>query len=346
MDRPVIKPLPPVPAFTVREATVCEANKSAARLGFAQGTVLPASFFDGEDRTRELTVNGSVYVLRWTETEGCRSCRLAPKAEAPKPPAVTLATLNRASGAVRGALQELLTALDGLSDHLDLDDPAVSRRGSAALRSVYRLERTAVHMSLFRMLLSGQYPLRRKHTDLSEKLAHLLEEAEDLLRSRQIRLDAQLPERTICCILDWDLVSFIIWELLENAVGEAGSDVSLSVVRRDRRHLIITVQNLPGKPLPEHLQNRWAQEPETPDELGKTGMGLSLVDAAVKCHGGRLLLSADEKGMLTAMACIRLPDREDPALSHRPASPMTSLDLGLTVLSPRLPDEVFDLLDL
>lgn len=347
MDRPVIKPLPPAPAFVLREGTVREATRSAARLGFAVGTVLPASFFDtARDGCMELTVNTKVYDLRYSD-RGCdRICRLSPKEAAPKTPTVTLSALSRASGAIRHALHEMLTALDGLSDHLDLNDPNVQRKGGTALRSVYRLERTASHLNMFHMLLSGSYPLQRRRTDLNEKLFSLITEAEDLFSCSGIALKTVSPEQPTSCILDWNLVSFVIWELLTNAAAESGGSVSLSLKRRDRRHLVVTVQNRPDGALPTQAQSRWAEEPETPDELGKTGMGLSLVSAAVKCHGGSFLLSTDQSNGLTAMACFYLPDKEDPLLYQFPSSPVTSLDLGLTSFSHELPVSAFDLRDL
>lgn len=346
MEDAYVRALPNAPSFTVREGTVREADAEAAALGFTPGLSISPSFFDRDaNGIIRHTVQGRAYVLRYREIGDVRLCSLFPAQDEPEPLSV-LGAFSRASGAIRSALQDLNTALNGIADDLDPANEEALRQNRLALRSLYRLERTAAHMNLFHLLQSGSYPLQRQRCELRALLIPICDEAEYLMKSRDVALTASLPARACFCNIDQHLISLIVWELLDNALANGESPVHMDVRAKSGERMTISVRSKLRTRLPEDPLRRWQNEPDDPREQQRTGMGLSLASAAAKYHGGNLLVSTSEDGVFSASAIIPLPHDADQTLGTIRYDPITSLDLGLTVLSFELPAELYDPLDL
>lgn len=351
MDSPTIKNLLRLeggPAFALQDFTVSYASPEAAALGLTPGTdvrnllenpVLPE--IGAGVAESQVFLGGQRWTLRATAMIDLTLCYL----RLPKSSAITPneSTLLHATGSIRTTLQELLVSLDAMTDML-CDDPVATHHAALALRSVFQLRRIVGNLELLSALSAGTFQLSRQSCFPVSAAAALFAELEELLRPLGLKLSWELPERDFRCCIDWPLTAALLRELIANAAADASDrtiSVSMSKVGQDR--LCFSVRNLPAAPLPEAPFHRHASEQS--DLRGRAGLGLSLVSAGAERHGGGLLLSTDESGVVTALLTIQIADRADEAL-RSPVQLPQDTDNSLVSLSQLLPGECFRLEDL
>ncbi len=351
MDSPTIKNLLRLeggPAFALQDFIVSYASPEAAELGLTPGmdirnllesTVLPE--IGAGVAESQVLLGGQRWTLRASAMIDLTLCYLRP----PKTPEIAPngSTLLHAAGSIRTTLQDLLVSLDAMADTL-CDDPVATHQAALALRSVFQLRRIAGNLELLSALSTGSFRLSRQSCLPVSAAAVLFAELEELLRPVGLKLHWELPERDFRCCVDWPLTAALLRELIANAAADASDGticLSMSKVGQDR--LCFSVRNLPAAPLPEAPFHRHASEQS--DLRGRAGLGLSLVSAGAERHGGGLLLSTDESGVVTALLTIQIADRADETV-RSPVQLPQEADSNLVALSQLLPTECFRLEDL
>ena len=262
----------------------------------------------------------------------------------PLVPAANEQTMLYTAGAIRAALQDLTTALNGLAELPGAAEGPFAQQAAMALRSVYRLQRTAGELELFAQLRAGTYPLRRSRIELTVALIELCGELGELLETAGIELRLRMPKRDVEVCLDWPLTAALLRELVTNAAADAGDgtvEVELCADSPDR--VRFTVRNRPAEPLPEPLFHRHAAERS--EGFEGLGLGLSLVSAGAACQKGSFLISVEESGELAAVLSLPVGAGRDAEL-HSQRHGLIDCDENLIALSPVLPNELFRLEDL
>ena len=339
------------PAFAVAEDGVLRVcTPEAEALGFRKDVpaeeLLPEGCLPkaaGESLETELELSGQRWSLRAMETEGLRLCFLRPAVE--PVPGPNEATLVHAASSIRRSLQELTTALNGLADVLPPEDPGASRRAAEILRSIYRLRRAAGSLEAFSSLRSGRWRLIRRRVKIAAETAAFCGELRELLQAAGIELVWSLPQRDFPVCVDWDLLQLMLRELTANAAAHsADGRVELRLTRVGELGLRFAVSNRTDQPLPRPLFHRHAAEPAELE--GGAGLGLSMVSAGAACHGGSLLLSADETGVITALLTVRGGAEEDAADSFAQLRQIPAAEAELVSFSELLPPELYRVEDL
>lgn len=340
----------PQPAFAAENGGILAVNAAAAAMGLSVGLRLsqvmePVPFWTPGE-VGELCVHllEREAALRCLTREGVTVCLVLtdPAGAGPVP-----ATLLHTAANVRASVQDLNIALEQLGGGADrkseLDIPV-----SLAVRSLYQLERTALHLEQYYRLASGDYRLNPQHCQLNELFYSLCEKARDLLSYRKIRLQYSLLQEHPKGYLDAELVSLMFWELLSNAASHSDDAcISLSLRMPGKNQLLLTLTNRwTSAPLPDHLFDRHAAPPEELSAEKGAGFGLSLVSRAVRLHGGSLVLSTDGEGSIRSALSIRMPDGPSPEIHDRRGRILPTMDYGLVSLSGWLPKEAYHPLDL
>lgn len=333
------------PAFIVEEGLIRWASPEAEALGLRPETALSAAI--PEIRLPDSGSASSEHVpgpdrrswsLRSVALEGRTLCVLRPE-QAPVP-GPNESSLFHAAGRIRTALQELTTALDGLSDRLP-ETPEAQHQAARGLRSVYQLRRTAEELELFARLRAGSYALNRQCWAVASRTAVLCGELGELLELAGIELNCSLPRGELRAYLDWPLTAALLRELVANAAAHcADGKLSLKLSRNRKGKLLFTLRNRSDEPLPEPLFRRHRSEQSLP--LEGMGLGLDLVSAGAALHGGGLLLSQEEAGTVTALLSLTpaaQPDEGVCTLIQLPEGPQAAL----SALSGLLPPEAYRL---
>ncbi len=331
------------PAFALENGMICFSDPEAAALGLTAGAPLAAVLPDvplptvsGEATEIAVVLDGRNWTLRAVVTGGMTACFLRPIRSLT--PAPNESTLLHTAGSIRLALQDLLTALDAMADTIS-GDPAATRQASLALRSVYRLRRTAGDLELLAALCAGTFRLCRRDCRPVAATAALCAELAELLAPAGRTLRWKLPKHELPCRMDWALTAALLRELIANAAADTrDGDIQLTLTHTGKNRLRFAIRNSPAGPLPEAPFHRHAAEQS--DLRGSAGIGLSLVSAGAACHGGKLLLSAEAEGAVTALLTLATSETEDETVRSPVFLPQDP-DVNLIALSQILPPECF-----
>lgn len=138
--------------------------------------------------------------------------------------------------------------------------------------------------------------------DVSELYDPVAEEA-------GVALTTGLPDESIVILASRELVSQAVANLVDNAVKYAGVDnaqaahVVVGLENVNDKAVISVKDNGPGIPVEdyEHVQERFTRLERSRTKPG-SGLGLSLVSAVVKLHGGTLIFDDNEPGLVVSVS--------------------------------------------
>lgn len=330
------------PAFAQEDGVIRFADPQAAVLGLKPGAALSALFPglslpEALARAEGLPVElaGEDWFLHAVAVSGTTLCVLRPLRT--RIAALGEHTLIHTAGSIRLALQDLMVSLDSLSD-LVCEDAESAGQAALALRSVYRLRRTAGDLELLAALCAGSFRLCRHPCRPVAATADLCAEMEELLRPAGRSLRCKLPQGELPCCLDWPLAAALLRELIANAAANsADGQIDLSLTRVDRDRLRFAVRSTPAEGQPEALLRPGKAQT---DLWGGAELSLSLVSIGAECHGGGLLLSSDRAGAVTALLTLRSTDQEDETV-RSPIQLPQDRDANLIALSQVLPPSCY-----
>lgn len=196
-------------------------------------------------------------------------------------------------------LRTPLTAIRGYTDMLRLTEP-LTEQGAESLGRVesqsLRMSRLVEDLLTLARLDEGQ-PLKRGPVDLTQLLVETVTDQKVIAPDHVWRLD--LPEEPVEITADGAKLHQVLVNLLSNARKHtpAGTTVTAAAGRSATGDAVLTVtDDGPGIPadLRETVFSRFtrADKARTSAGEGSTGLGLSIVDAIVKAHGGSIDLSS------------------------------------------------------
>ncbi|WP_305986411.1 HAMP domain-containing sensor histidine kinase [Roseibium sp. MMSF_3544] len=138
--------------------------------------------------------------------------------------------------------------------------------------------------------------------DLHKLVAEVAELYEPLVEDEGGRLETDVPEG-LMAVCNRDLISQVMVNLIENALKygrpeTGGLELRLSAREEKGRVLLTVTDNGPGIPEKDHdrVMDRFVRLEESRSEPG-TGLGLSLVKAVARLHGGDLRFKNEDPGL-------------------------------------------------
>jgi signal transduction histidine kinase len=266
--------------------------------------------------------------------------------------------LSQSLNSMLSRIEQLMAGLREVSDNIahDLKTPLnrLRNRVEEALRepydeNVYRetLERTIEEadglIKTFNALLSiarleaGAAGDNRDRLDLSALVSDVAELYEPVAEERGITLKAQ-AEGPIAVRGDRQLLGQAITNLIDNALkygapqAQGGNgwapEVDIRAEVRDGTAEIVVADRGPGVPESERerVLGRFVRLEESRSEPG-SGLGLSLVAAVARLHGGALRLEDNEPGLRVVLS---LPLEGDALVNGTAAEPSTGAELRPT----------------
>ncbi len=147
-------------------------------------------------------------------------------------------------------------------------------------------------------------PLRSgAHFDLCESMRRVLISMEKKITDRELDVEANIPEGPILVLGDNDLITQVIYNLLENAAKFAykGSTLYLGLTLRDgRAH--VTVRNcgdtIPAAELPQLFERFHKSDKSRSEDKDGVGLGLYIVKTILEQHKERINVTS-ESGVTT-----------------------------------------------
>ncbi|WP_029066305.1 HAMP domain-containing sensor histidine kinase [Labrenzia sp. DG1229] len=139
-------------------------------------------------------------------------------------------------------------------------------------------------------------------TDLKRLVAEIAELYEPLVEDEGGRLESNIPEG-LTAVCNRDLISQVLVNLIENALKYGRPEngeivIRLSAKEMDGRVDLTVTDNGPGIPDKDldRVMDRFVRLEESRSEPG-TGLGLSLVKAVARLHGGDLRFKNEDAGL-------------------------------------------------
>lgn len=196
-----------------------------------------------------------------------------------------------ASHQLRTPLAVLRAGLDTMlqSPHLHDEDREIAME---LLDQIRRLVSLTEDLLLLARADGGRLQLKLEPRDLRTILDDCLDDTRALAETRDIAIDAPLPDR-IEAIIDAGRVSVILQKLLQNALkyNRAGGRIRVAAAASDGS-IEVRVGNS-GEAIPgerqSHVFERFARGLND-ERLGGNGLGLSLARELARAHGGELEL--------------------------------------------------------
>ena len=217
--------------------------------------------------------------------------------------------LNRVEEAFRSqgqftadASHELRTPLAILQGNADMlerwghNDPSVLRDSIASIQIQTRYMNKLVDSLLFLARGdSGMRQLKKEPCDISALLHELVEEQASIDESHQYEVDSS---ETIRLPADWNMIKQLLRALIDNSVKYTPAGGSITLACREQCDGIsISVSDTGIGMEPEHLshvfQRFYRVDQARSKATGGMGLGLSIVQAIVDVHGGKLLAESE-----------------------------------------------------
>ncbi len=243
-----------------------------------------------------------------------------------------LATLYLAYRAVRRELQAVsmqsdflasvshefrspITAITHLTDLLAAGITPEERRPlyyQALAKETRRLRDMVENLLDFGRMEAGRFRYRPEPLDAAEVTAELLEDFRTQPVASQHTVRLETPQAVVPLIADREALRRALWNLLENAAkySPAGSTVQVRVSNADGHVELSVADEGPGI-LPEERKRifqKFVRGRGAADSGVKgTGIGLAMVDAIARGHGGRVELKS-EPGVGSRF-CLILPQK-------------------------------------
>jgi signal transduction histidine kinase len=152
--------------------------------------------------------------------------------------------------------------------------------------------------------LQAMDPLRSgTHFDICESMRRVLISMERKINDRHLDVDADIPEEPILVLGDNDMITQVIYNLLENATkfARAGSTLYLGVASIDGKARV-TVRNLgdtiPAEELPLLFERFHKSDKSRSEDKDGVGLGLYIVKTILEQHKEKINVTS-ENGVTT-----------------------------------------------
>lgn len=225
----------------------------------------------------------------------------------------------------------------------ELEDENIQRSTAAISHAVFRLMRTVGSISAYDRLDRENAPLQTEKCDLSEFFRELTDHAADILLDAGLKLSYTGPGKVLYGSIDQQEVRRAVLHLISNAAKFAGESKTITVkVSEMGKKLRVTVQNDEAMD-PDILATAFSRHRVSgsgTDSRQGAGLGLSVVQAVARRHGGSLVLESRNG---TTEATLLLDTTLSPAAMNTPRTDFTGgYDPALVELSCVLPPSTFD----
>jgi PAS domain S-box-containing protein len=224
-------------------------------------------------------------------------------------------------------LRNPLAALSNALHALRLGKDAALQEGARRVmeRQLTHLVRLVDDLLDVSRITTGKIELRRERVALPAIVDAAVETSQALIEQRGQRLTVTLPDTPIVVDADPTRMAQVLANLLNNAAKytDRGGHLALTV-RRERDEAVITVEDdgigIAPEMLPRLFEIFSQAHPADERSQGGLGIGLSLVRALVRLHGGSVAAHSDGLGRGSRFT-VRLPvATEAPAVATESSS--------------------------
>lgn len=336
------------PAFCVRDGVITAANEAALSRLVAVGEKISGLMTTGKAEYAEftqgrlcltLTVSGTEYDATARIVEGWHIFTLEPAYSDPQ-----LQVLALAAQQLRNPLSSVKAMMDHLLPNLeDSDSPSTQAQLAYLYRSLNQMQRIVYNMSDASRYAST--PARMSVRDVNAVLGELFESSGALCEQAGITLTYTGLNAAVYSLIDFERLERCVYNILSNSLKHTGAGGAVHAqLKRQWNLLFLTVQDSgTGIDLDStgDLYNRYLREPGLQDVSNGLGLGMPLIRACARAHGGAVLLSSAKGKGLRLTISLRIRTDTVMASPSVPFDYAGDQDHGLIELADALPPELY-----
>ena len=175
-----------------------------------------------------------------------------------------------------------------------------------------RLSRLVRRMLDVSQLQSLDLIKQKKPFDLSESMRRVLVSMEKKITDRGLDVDVEIPDEPVIVLGDNDLLTQVVYNLLENAAKFAapGSTLFLGLERQERK-AVVTVRNtgdtIPAEELPLLFERFHKTDKSRSEDKDGVGLGLYIVRTILEQHR-ETITATSENGVTTFAFTVQLAE--------------------------------------
>jgi signal transduction histidine kinase len=196
-------------------------------------------------------------------------------------------------------------------------DPAASVHAEAVLNSALRMRALIEDMTNMNLMQAGSADVSLARHPLQPVIQAAQQEVAELVRAKGQRLTVRMPQGALLAMIDPPKLGRAVANLLNNAMRftPAEGSLRLELERRAAEAWLRVADDGAGIP-PDQLEAIFERFYQVEDHMtrrhGGMGLGLAIVRAIVRAHGGRVWAESEGLGR-GATFTIALPLQPDPA---------------------------------
>ena len=199
-------------------------------------------------------------------------------------------------------LKTPMTTIAGYTDGI-LDGTIPPEKQEHYLRIISdesrRLSRLVRRMLEVSQLQSLDLAHDKKQFDVCESMRRAIISMEEKIRSRGLDVEADIPDEPVLVLGDTDLITQVIYNLLENAAKFAtpGSTLYLGVTEQNDKALV-SVRNrgntIPADEIPHIFERFHKSDKSRSEDKDGVGLGLYVVKTILEQHGEKIVVTSEE----------------------------------------------------
>lgn len=254
--------------------------------------------------------------------------------------------LAKASQTLRQPLTSLSLLLQLMTRHLQQEENEERLNEMAGItRQLYRLLRLTGNLADLETLNNHQYPANLRPMYFNVWLTKAVQEAQDLCSSMHRTLTCRVCSKDANIMGDAALLDRMFYNLLSNAVKFGDPEQPISCwAERTGTHILFRMRNICADGSQELLRaafTRLDQRDVLPDPQCGMGIGLPLVLAIARLHGGMAAVEVQEN-TATVTVSIPLSRLAGTIPLHAPTFEYSGgMRRSMMELSDNLPNELF-----
>lgn len=198
---------------------------------------------------------------------------------------------------VADVAHELRTPLSNIQGYLEAIRDRVMKPDAATIRTLSEeaalLSRLVDELQELSLAEAGELKLVYQAEDIGALIKQTVTPWESQATGKGISLSVDLPDRLPSVYIDWQRVSQVLHNLLENAVAHTGrgGEITVTAARKgDWVELGVsdTGEGIPAQDLPNIFERFYRVDKSRARATGGSGLGLTIAKRLVEAHGGKI----------------------------------------------------------
>jgi signal transduction histidine kinase len=202
---------------------------------------------------------------------------------------------------VADVAHELRTPLSNIQGYLEAIRDGMVEPTAAAIRSLteeaFLLSRLVNELQELSLAEAGELKLVYQAEDIIDLVRQGVTPWEPQLRAREISLSLVLPDDLPAINIDWQRVSQVLHNILENAVAHTPKGGTINVAANAKGKWVEvsvsdTGEGIPAEDLPHIFERFYRVDKSRARATGGSGLGLTIAKRLVEAHGGAITVQS------------------------------------------------------